>query len=261
MKYTREVDVWSMGCIFAEMMSRKPLFPGQDYIDQLHLIMNALGAPSEQDLYFLTNARAKKFMNTEFHKRGPNPTKPLSQMFSEAAPDALDLLEKMLVIDPNKRISVDDALAHPYLASIRNRDDETVADSSFAFDFENEKLTKPVLQKLIWDEMRAFHPDAMEDDAASNGTNSRRASEAVGAAATTEAITPVTPVTPAVEDVHVSNGTPEAASPVSAPNGVHANGRHSTSAEGGKLVASTAAGAVPGVDSRQEAGEPAREVS
>lgn len=164
MKYTREVDVWSMGCIFAEMLSRKPLFPGQDYIDQLHLIMNALGAPNDQELYFLTNARARKFMNAEFQKRGTNPLKPLSQMFSETAPDALDLLERMLVIDPNKRITIDEALAHPYLASIRNVEDETTADSIFDFEFENEKLTKPALQRLIWEEMKHFHPEAKEGD-------------------------------------------------------------------------------------------------
>jgi mitogen-activated protein kinase 1/3 len=163
MKYTREVDMWSMGCIFAEMMSRKPLFPGQDYIDQLHLIMNALGAPSEQELYFLKNARAKKFMNTEYTKRGPNPVKSLAQMFSDAPPAALDLLEKMLVIDPHKRITVEDALAHPYLASVRNKEDETTCDQSFDFDFENEKLTKPVLQRLIWEEMKFFHPNVKEE--------------------------------------------------------------------------------------------------
>ncbi|KAI9906530.1 hypothetical protein PsorP6_003128 [Peronosclerospora sorghi] len=95
----------------------------------------------------------------EFQKRGPKPTKSLVQLFPDAPPLALDLLQRMLVIDPNKRIRVDDALAHPYLASIRNVEDETTATSCFEFDFENEKLTKPVLQRLIWDEMRHFHPD------------------------------------------------------------------------------------------------------
>jgi mitogen-activated protein kinase 1/3 len=71
MQYTTKVDLWSVGCIFAEMLSRKPLFPGQDYIDQLHLIMNALGVPSDSELTFVTNARARKFMNTEYHTRVP----------------------------------------------------------------------------------------------------------------------------------------------------------------------------------------------
>ncbi|CAK4077881.1 unnamed protein product [Aphanomyces euteiches] len=158
MKYTRTVDVWSLGCIFAEMLSRKPLFPGQDYIDQLHLIMNALGVPSDAELYFVTNARARKFMNTEYHTRGAAPLKPLTALFPDISADALSLMQQMLVLDPNKRISVDDALAHPYFASIRTPADETVASAPFDFDFESEELTKRRLQELIWEEMRAFHP-------------------------------------------------------------------------------------------------------
>ncbi|OQR81894.1 mitogen-activated protein kinase [Thraustotheca clavata] len=157
-KYTQDVDVWSLGCIFAEMLSRKPLFPGQDYIDQLHLIMNALGVPTDDELYFVTNMRARKFMNTEYHTRGPEPLKPLSALFPDIAKDALDLLEKMLVLDPNKRIRVSDALDHPYFASIRVKEDETVASSVFNFEFEKEELNKRRLQELIWEEMRFFHP-------------------------------------------------------------------------------------------------------
>ncbi|RHY72965.1 hypothetical protein DYB38_005932, partial [Aphanomyces astaci] len=152
MKYTRTVDVWSLGCIFAEMLSRKPLFPGQDYIDQLHLIMNALGVPSDDELYFVTNARARKFMNTEYH------TRPLAALFPDISADAMNLLERMLVVDPHKRIEVEAALGHPYFASIRTVEDETVASTSFDFEFESEELTKRRLQELIWDEMRVFHP-------------------------------------------------------------------------------------------------------
>jgi mitogen-activated protein kinase 1/3 len=267
MKYTREVDVWSMGCIFAEMMSRKPLFPGQDYIDQLHLIMNALGAPNDQELYFLTNARARKFMNAEFQKRGPNPSKPLAHMFTDSPPDALDLLQKMLVIDPNKRISVDEALAHPYLAAIRSVEDETTAASSFDFDFENEKLTKPVLQKLIWDEMRHFHPE-VGDTAAATARGGEGDDDSV---ATTQAsTTPVTPVTPATaqqdnaasstDETPVSTPVADASKPVddeaaATEQQSSTSDRKSarTSADGGKLPTDA--------QTRQEAGEPAREVA
>ncbi|KAL4102679.1 hypothetical protein PRIC1_006423 [Phytophthora ramorum] len=271
MKYTREVDVWSMGCIFAEMMSRKPLFPGQDYIDQLHLIMNALGAPNDQELYFLTNARARKFMNAEFQKRGPNPTKPLAHMFTDSPPDALDLLQKMLVIDPNKRISVDEALAHPYMASIRNVEDETTATSSFDFDFENEKLTKPVLQKLIWDEMRHFHPE-VGDEAAASANSGEGENDSF---ATTQASnTPVTPVTPATAEedsaatseiteitataVEFSTPATEEAKPEDDGDGDQQSATSDqkldrTSVDVGKLPTDA--------QTRQEAGEPAREVA
>ncbi|CEG41295.1 cmgc mapk protein kinase [Plasmopara halstedii] len=252
MKYTREVDVWSMGCIFAEMMSRKPLFPGQDYIDQLHLIMNALGAPNDQELYFLSNARARKFMNTEYQKRGPNPTKPLAHMFSDVPPAALDLLQKMLVIDPNHRISVDDALAHPYLSSIRNVEDETTATASFDFDFENEKLTKPALQKLIWDEMRIFHPNVGDDEAP------RTSDTDSSSFATTEAS--VTPVTPATDE-HKKTNSVEAAKPITEKlKPEDSADKQSTNSD--NIVRTCAdSGKLTDAQTRQEAGEPAREVA
>ncbi|KAE8894740.1 Extracellular signal-regulated kinase 1 [Phytophthora fragariae] len=278
MKYTREVDVWSMGCIFAEMMSRKPLFPGQDYIDQLHLIMNALGAPNDQELYFLTNARARKFMNAEFQKRGPNPTKPLAHMFTDSPPDALDLLQKMLVIDPNKRISVDEALAHPYLASIRNVDDETTATSSFDFDFENEKLTKPVLQRLIWEEMRYFHPvDGEEPGVTANAGEGENDSFATTQASNT----PVTPVTPATAEqdntssspettgndttttVEVSTPATEEARPEDDGEASRPSGDDKQSTNSDQKIVRTSVGSDNPTDAqtRQEAGEPAREVA
>ncbi|CAH0482414.1 unnamed protein product [Peronospora belbahrii] len=273
MKYKCEVDVWSMGCIFAEMMSRKPLFPGQDYIDQLHLIMNALGAPNEQELCFLTNARARKFMNAEFQKRGPKPTKSLAQMFSESPPDALDLLQKMLVIDPKKRISVDDALAHPYLASIRNVEEETTATSSFDFDFENEKLTKPVLQKLIWDEMRHFHPE-VGDGISASATGDEADNDSL---ATTQAS--VTPVTPAPAEQSKA-GTCKATASTTTTDGkvsvlaaeevkVNDDGDAARCVEEKQSINSDQKVVRTSIDSneltdaqtRQEAGEPAREVA
>lgn len=162
MKYTSDVDVWALGCIFGEMIARKPIFPGQDYIDQLHLIMNTIGTLEDDELGFLTNPRARKFMNSERKKRGNTISKPLEKIFKNSIHvEALDLIKKMLVIDPNKRISVDDALSHPYFASIRTVEDETVAESLFDFNFEldNVEFEKKDLQKLIWDEMIHFHPE------------------------------------------------------------------------------------------------------
>ncbi|CAI5747312.1 unnamed protein product [Peronospora destructor] len=274
MKYKSEVDVWSLGCILAEMMSRKPLFPGQDYIDQLHLIMNALGAPNEQELYFLTNARARKFMNAEFQKRGPNPTKPLAHMFADSPPDALDLLQKMLVIDPKKRISVDDALAHPYLASIRNVEDEITATSSFDFGFENEKLTKPVLQKLIWDEMRHFHPEVGDGPSVSAKSDE---ADNHSFAATEASITPMTPVNPATAEQDNTGSSKATASTtltdvkesmaiteeVKPKDDAASNIDKEESINNDQKVVTTSidSNKLTDAQTRQEAGEPAREVA
>jgi len=62
--YTKAIDLWSVGCIFAEMLARKPLFPGTDYMAQLRLICEKLGRPAENELDFITSQKAKAFFGT-----------------------------------------------------------------------------------------------------------------------------------------------------------------------------------------------------
>lgn len=159
-EYTKAIDMWSVGCIFAELLARNPLFPGEDYIAQLRLICEKLGRPPETDLDFVTSERARRFM-TSLPK---NPSKPLSELFPahKDEHDALDLLIKMLEFNPNSRISIEKALDHPFLHSLHNPDDEPSADFTFAFDFENEELSRERVQELIWEEMRTYHPEIPE---------------------------------------------------------------------------------------------------
>lgn len=156
-EYTSAIDIWSVGCIFAELLARSPLFPGEDYIAQLRLICDKLGRPSEKDLDFVTSERARKFMLSLPNKAAL----PLSELFpahrNEA--DALDLLRCMLEIHPKKRISLEKALAHPFLESLHNAEDEPVHENSFSFEFENEDLSRERIQELIWEEIRSFHSD------------------------------------------------------------------------------------------------------
>ena len=155
-EYTSAIDMWSVGCIFAELLARSPLFPGEDYIAQLRLICDKLGRPSEKDLDFVTSERAKRFMNSLPNK----PPAPMQELFHHHRneKDALNLLKKMLEIHPKKRISIDDALEHPFLESLHNADDEPVNDTSFTFEFENEDLPRERVQQLIWEEIREYHP-------------------------------------------------------------------------------------------------------
>ena len=61
-EYTVAIDVWSCGCILAELLGRKPLFPGKDYVHQLNLITKVIGTPDEQDLYFVTSDKARRYL-------------------------------------------------------------------------------------------------------------------------------------------------------------------------------------------------------
>ncbi|EED91806.1 predicted protein [Thalassiosira pseudonana CCMP1335] len=153
-EYDKPVDVWSTGCILAELLARKPYFPGEDYIDQLTLITGKLGKLPEEELDFVTSEKARRFM-----RKLPNkPVVPLSQQFPETPPEALDLLGKMLQIHPKKRITVDEALKHPFMAQLHSEEDEPMAERPFDFSFEDEKLHRIRLQELIWEEVGDFRP-------------------------------------------------------------------------------------------------------
>lgn len=86
---------------------------------------------------------------------------PLTTQFPNTPVDALDLMRKMLEIHPRKRIKVEDALAHPFLAQLHSPDDEPVADAPFDFSFEKEKLVRIRLQELIWQECGHFRPSCL----------------------------------------------------------------------------------------------------
>ncbi len=66
-RYTAAIDIWSVGCIFAELLGRKPLFPGKDYVHQLNLITRVLGSPGESDLDFIDSEKAKRYMRSLPH--------------------------------------------------------------------------------------------------------------------------------------------------------------------------------------------------
>ncbi|PKI83835.1 hypothetical protein MVES1_002355 [Malassezia vespertilionis] len=113
--YGPAMDMWSAGCILAELLSGKPLFPGKDYIDQLALINNVLGSPSEHVLNQIGSLRAKKHVESLPEREAV----PWSQLLPDAPAQAVDLLSKIMQWDPSKRLSAAEALAHPWLKGYR----------------------------------------------------------------------------------------------------------------------------------------------
>jgi serine/threonine protein kinase len=92
------------------------------------------------------------------------PTKqptPLTLQFPNTPLDALDLMRKMLEIHPRKRISVGDAISHPFLSQLHSPEDEPVSEGPFDFTFEKEKLHRLRLQELIWQEVGHFRPSCL----------------------------------------------------------------------------------------------------
>ncbi|KAK1322384.1 hypothetical protein QJS10_CPA03g00750 [Acorus calamus] len=254
-EYTAAIDVWSVGCIFMELMDRKPLFPGRDHVHQLRLLMELIGTPNEDDLGFVNENARRYIRQLPRHAR-----QSFTEKFSHVHPAAIDLVERMLTFDPRQRIteeevkevvfgaegdkaprpyafwlsvilcekegnlhgvklkgillsiddtwkrfllneakenghgghrgiggfsgmettikvgvygekmlflveegdtkaSVEDALAHPYLASLHDISDEPICSMPFSFDFEQHALTEEQMKELVYREALAFNPE------------------------------------------------------------------------------------------------------
>ena len=116
--YNTSVDIWSVGCIFAEIVTKKPLFPGKNEDDQLQKIFKIRGTPNPDDWPGITDLTGYKsdFPQCEKEK--------ISNYLKNAEgkvlldDEGIDLLEMMLVHDPSKRISAKDALKHPFLRDV-----------------------------------------------------------------------------------------------------------------------------------------------
>lgn len=113
--YTTSVDMWSVGCIFAEMLQRKPFLPGTDTKNQIELICEYLGTPDLDNIKNIPEESKKLIKNLPKNKKNG---RDFTKLFCEAPPEAIDLLKKLLLFDPEKRITVEQALQHPYLADL-----------------------------------------------------------------------------------------------------------------------------------------------
>lgn len=121
-KYTKGVDMWSMGCILAELLIGKPCFPGTSTLNQLDRVMEITGRPSPEDIEAINSPLAQ----TMLESLPPSKSRRLRDVFPTASDDALDLLKQLLQFNPNKRLTAEQALRHAYVAQFHNTDDEPI---------------------------------------------------------------------------------------------------------------------------------------
>merc|ERR1719197_525221 len=168
-QYGPPVDVWSVGCIFYEMCSRKALFPGKNSYDQLKRILAVLGGPSEADTSWVPRESMpllQKCCSGCTSHRGQSFA---SLCASVCSPDGVDLLQQMCLFNPFQRIGVEQALMHPYLAGITSEQDRKTAKAIDPADVTYDKMFDGVgrqgegaalvqLGRLLRREVAKFNP-------------------------------------------------------------------------------------------------------
>ncbi|KAJ6351018.1 hypothetical protein OIU78_007025 [Salix suchowensis] len=152
-KYTPAIDIWSIGCIFVELLTGKPLFPGKNVVHQLELITDLLGTPSAESIARIGNEKARKYLSS-MRKKQPIP---FSKKFPDLDRSALRILERLLAFDPKDRPSAEEIRFNKEEEPSRKRI------SKLEFEFERRKLTRDDVRDLIYREILEYHPEMLKE--------------------------------------------------------------------------------------------------
>jgi len=154
--YSGAIDIWSIGCIVGEMYLRKPLYPGANTQHQLDLIIDLLGSPEGEELMKIPNEKCRAFIRSLPRAAG----QPFSEAFLDMPPASQDFLARTLRWDPESRITVEEAIQHPYLENLHCPEDEPTREAldTSDFEFERRKISVQALREEIFREALWYYP-------------------------------------------------------------------------------------------------------
>ncbi|XP_053618150.1 mitogen-activated protein kinase 15 isoform X2 [Plodia interpunctella] len=135
--YTKGIDMWSLGCILGEMLTGKPLFPGTSTVNQVERIMCALPKPSTDDIAAVCSGYGSSLIKEQASNTGGGPS--LTSLLSCAPRDAADLVQRLLVFNPAKRLSAERALDHEYVGKFHRERDEPTLPSDVVLPLRDDK--------------------------------------------------------------------------------------------------------------------------
>ncbi|OMJ82238.1 hypothetical protein SteCoe_17078 [Stentor coeruleus] len=150
-KYDEKFDIWSLGCIFAEMIGEVPLFPGDNYIDQITKIIKILGTPKDDDLHYVNNDAGVRFIRNLPKENKKNWRNILPRITDEG----IELLDMMLVFDPNKRASALDCMRSSYFRDYYSEEDCLIGEA-FDWSYDEFVLNRENIEKYFYEEAKKF---------------------------------------------------------------------------------------------------------
>ena len=147
-EYTTAVDIWSTGIIFAELYNRRPLFPAKTTVEQIRMLCQAFGKPPRT---MVQEPAALKTLDAIPDTKAL----PLAQLVPKLTnPVGQDFLQKMLILDPKKRATATELLAHPFLAHLHDEKDEPSHTHVFKWEHETAvHMKKDGLRQAFWKEI------------------------------------------------------------------------------------------------------------
>lgn len=149
-RYSKAVDMWSAGCILAEILLETVLFAGKSSLNQIELIISLLGRPDDKDLKSMKIAKGNEtIMKAEARK-----IRSISLLFKGCPEEAIDLVRKLLVYNPEKRITVTEALSHPFFKKFHNPKEEIECKRAIIIPIDdNDKLSLKAYRDAIYNDI------------------------------------------------------------------------------------------------------------
>ncbi|CAD8180023.1 unnamed protein product [Paramecium pentaurelia] len=148
-QYTKAVDMWSVGCILGEMINGKPIFPGSSTLNQIERVLEVIGRPTTSELESVQAPLASQIVNNipKGQRIG------FTNYFPKANPQALDLIRKLLSFNPSQRISVEEALKHPYVGAFHHNNQESTTNPIIISMDDNKKFSIKEYREALYIEI------------------------------------------------------------------------------------------------------------